>query len=281
MHSVRATIRPFRVSVPEADLADLRRRVKATTLARGGDRHRRIAGRAARDDAELARYWATEYDWRKVRGEAQRLPAVRHQHRWGRHPFHSRPFERQERVAAYRHARWPGSIIEQMKIIDPLTNPTAHGGSAGDAFDIVIPSLRATVFRQADRHGWDPPRIARAWTTLMKRLGYTQFVAQGGDGGMPSRSRWRCRRLRDCSAFPPTWRHGSRRIAKALAAGGPPPAEALGRGTQRVGPAGFLLQERAGLRNEMALRPQTLYAIADSPVGLAAWILDHDGAATS
>src|SRR5438105_925507 len=158
-----------------------------------------------------------------------------------------------------------------MKIIGPLTDPTACGGKGEDAFDVVIPSLPGYGFSgKPTTTGWDPPRIARAWTTLMRRLGYTKFVAQGGDWGNAVSEQMALRHLRNCSATAPA------DIAKALAMGGSPPSTLSLDERNTWDQLDFFYKKGLGYANEMALRPQTLYAIADSPVGLAAWILDHD-----
>jgi pimeloyl-ACP methyl ester carboxylesterase len=173
---------------------------------------------------------------------------------------------------------WPGSIIEQLKIIDPLANPTAHGASASDAFDVVIPSLPGYGFSgKTTAPGWDPPRIARAWTTLMRRLGYTHFVAQGGDWGNAVTEQMALQAPPEllgvstnmAATVPPE-------ISKALASGGPAPAGLSADEKGAYEQLDFFYKYGLGYANEMALRPQTLYAIADSPVGLAAWMLDHD-----
>ena len=133
---------------------------------------------------ELARYWATDYDWRKVESEAERPATIRHRDRRAGHPFHSRASKHENALPLIVTHGWPGSIIEQLKMIDPLTNPTAHGASASDAFDVVIPSMPGYGFSGTPTStGWGPERMGRAWAELMKRLGYTRYVAQGGDWG--------------------------------------------------------------------------------------------------
>jgi pimeloyl-ACP methyl ester carboxylesterase len=173
---------------------------------------------------------------------------------------------------------WPGSVVEQLKIIEPLTNPTAHGGNPSDAFHVVIPSLPGYGFSgKPTAPGWDPPRIARAWTALMKRLGYTQFVAQGGDWGNAVTEQMALQTPPEllgiatnmAATVPPE-------IAKALALGNPPPSGLSADERHAWDQLDFFYKKGLGYANEMALRPQTLYGIADSPVGLAAWILDHD-----
>jgi len=173
---------------------------------------------------------------------------------------------------------WPGSIIEQLKIIDPLTNPTAHGGSAEDAFDVVIPSLPGHGFSgKPTTTGWDPIRIARAWIVLMQRLGYDRYVAQGGDWGNAVTEQMALQAppalLGIHTNMPATIPDD---IAKALASGGPAPSGLAGDELNAWNQLDVFYKKGLGYAQEMALRPQTLYAIADSPVGLAAWMLDHD-----
>jgi len=173
---------------------------------------------------------------------------------------------------------WPGSVIEQLKIIEPLTNPTAHGGTAADAFHVVIPSIPGYGFSgKPTATGWDPPHIARAWVVLMKRLGYKHFVAQGGDWGALVSEQMALQAPPELlgihtnmpATIPPD-------ISKALKDGGPPPAGLSADEKLAYDAVDDFYKHGLGYANEMKLRPQTLYAIADSPVGLAAWILDHD-----
>ena len=173
---------------------------------------------------------------------------------------------------------WPGSIVEQLKIIDPLTNPTAYGGSAADAFDVVIPSLPGYGFSgKPTTTGWDPVRTARAWTVLMQRLGYTRYVAQGGDWGNAV--------TEQMALLTPPGLIGIHTnmpatipddIAKALASGGPPPAGLAADEKRAYEQLDFFYKHGLGYAQEMGNRPETLYGIADSPIGLAAWIIDHD-----
>ena len=179
-----AAIRPFQVGFSDAELADLRRRINATRWPERETVTDDSQGVQLATMQELARYWATDYDWRKCEAKLNALPHfITEIDGLDIHFIHVRSKHEDALPLIVTHG-WPGSIIEQLKIIDPLTNPTAHGASASDAFHLVIPSLPGPrVLRQADQTGWDPVRIARAWVELMKRLGYTRFVAQGGDWG--------------------------------------------------------------------------------------------------
>src|SRR5580693_9098404 len=180
----KKTIRPFHVSVPEADLTELRRRIKATKWPERETVADASQGVQLATTQALARYWATEYDWRKIEAKLKALPQfITEIDGLDIHFIHVHSKHEIALPLIVTHG-WPGSIIEQMKIIDPLTNPTAHGGDVSDAFDLVIPSMPGYGFSgRPTTTGWDAPRIARAWVVLMKRLGYTKFVAQGGDWG--------------------------------------------------------------------------------------------------
>ena len=177
-------IRPFRVDVPEAELAEMRRRIAATKWPERETVADASQGVQLATMQKLARYWATEYDWRKCEAKLNALPQfITEIDGLDIHFIHVRSKHENALPVIVTHG-WPGSIVEQLKIIDPLTDPTAHGGSAADAFDVVIPSMPGYGFSgKPTTTGWDPGRIARAWTVLMKRLGYTKFVAQGGDWG--------------------------------------------------------------------------------------------------
>jgi hypothetical protein len=202
-----ADIRPFHVSVPEADLADMRRRIAATkwpereTVADSSQGVRLATMQA------LARHWATAYDWRKCEARLNAVPNfVTNIDGLDIHFIHVRSKHADALPLIITHG-WPGSVVEQLKVIAPLTDPTAHGGSAADAFHVVVPSLPGYGFSgKPTAPGWNPVTIARAWATLMQRLGYTRYVAQGGDWGTPSRRSWRCRSRRVSSASRRTWR---------------------------------------------------------------------------
>ena len=244
-------VRPFRVNVPEEALVDLRRRIAAT---RWPDRETvtdQSQGVQLATMQKLARYWATDYDWRKCEAKLNALPQfITEIDGLDIHFIHVRSKHENALPLIVTHG-WPGSVIEQLKIIDPLTNPTAHGASASDAFHLVIPSMPGYGFSgKPTTTGWDPARIARAWVVLMKRLGYTQFVAQGGDwGAIVTEHDGLRRRLRNCSASTPTCLapfHPT--IDKALQSGDPPPSGLSADETARVRAARLLLQARRGLR---------------------------------
>ena len=271
-------IRPFRFKASQETLDDLRRRIAAT----------RWPGRETVSDAsqgvqlatiqKLARYWATDYDWRKVEARLNALPQFTTEiDGLDIHFIHVRSKHANALPLIVTHG-WPGSVIEMLKIIDPLTNPTAHGGRAEDAFDLVIPSMPGHGFSgKPEASGWEPVRIARAWIVLMKRLGYTKFVAQGGDWGDPITEQMAVLAPSEVlavhsnmpAAVPPD-------IAKALRFGDPPPSGLSAEEKQAYDQLAFFYKHGLAYAQQMGNRPQTLYGIEDSPVGLAAWMLDHD-----
>jgi pimeloyl-ACP methyl ester carboxylesterase len=276
--SGKADIRPFKVNVPQAQLTDLRRRIKATKWPEKETVKDETQGVQLATTQALARYWATDYDWRKVEARINAVPNfIAEIDGLPIHFIHVRSKEKNALPMIITHG-WPGSFIEQMKVIAPLTDPVGHGGKAEDAFDVVIPSLPGHGFSgKPTAPGWDPPRIATAWTTLMKRLGYNKFVAQGGDWGNAVSEQMALQ-------APPELLGISTNMAatvpadinKAIFAGGPPPADLSADERNAWDQLSFFYKKGLGYANEMALRPQTLYALADSPVGLAAWMLDHD-----
>src|SRR5687767_9047020 len=276
---VEATaIRPFQVSTPDTELTELRRRILATRFPEKETVTDFSQGVPLATVQKLARYWATEYDWRKVEARLTAVPNfITEIDGLDIHFIHVRSKHENALPLIVTHG-WPGSVIEQLKIIDPLANPTAHGASAADAFHLVIPSMPGYGFSgKPTETGWGPDRIASAWVELMKRLGYTKFVAQGGDWGsiivdfmgvqappeligihtnMPG-------------AVPPE-------VSKAIASGGPAPSGLSDEEKDAYETLRVFSAKSVAYALEMGLRPQTLYGIADSPVGLAAWIPDHD-----
>ena len=278
MTAQETAIRPFRVNFSAADVADLRRRVKATKWPEPETVRDASQGVQFATTQKLANYWATDYDWSKCEARLKALPHfITNIDGLDIHFIHVKSKHPNALAIIVTHG-WPGSVIEQLKVIEPLTNPTAYGGSASDAFDVVIPSLPGYGFTaKTTAPGWDVPRIARAWITLMKRLGYSRFVAQGGDWGnavsevmgLIAPPELLAISTNMAATVPPE-------ISKAMAAGGPPPADLTPDELYAWKQLDFFYKKGLGYANEMALRPQTLYALADSPVGLAAWILDHD-----
>jgi pimeloyl-ACP methyl ester carboxylesterase len=271
-------IRPFSVHFPDAALTDLKRRVEATRWPDKeivGDQSQGVQLATVQ---KLARYWATDYDWRKCEARLNALPQfITTIDGVDIHFIHVRSKHPNALPVIITHG-WPGSIIEQLKIIDPLTNPTAHGGSAADAFDVVIPSLPGYGFSGKPAEiGWDPIRVARAWVVLMKRLGYTRFVAQGGDWGNAVTEHMSLLGAPELigihTNMPATVPDD---IAKALASGGPPPAGLSADEKHAYEQLDYFYKHGLGYAQEMSNRPQTLYGIGDSPVGMAAWMLDHD-----
>ena len=271
-------IRPFHFTASKEALADMRRRIAATKWPEKETVGDETQGVQFATMQKLAKYWATDYDWRKCEARLNALPQfVTTIDGLDIHFIHVRSKEKNALPMIITHG-WPGSIIEQMKIIGPLTDPVAHGGKAEDAFDVVIPSLPGHGFSgKPTAPGWDPPRIARAWIVLMKRLGYTRYVAQGGDWGNAVSEQM-------ALLAPPELLGISTNMAatvpadisKAMASGSPPPATLSADERHAWDQLDFFYKKGLGYANEMALRPQTLYALADSPVGLAAWMLDHD-----
>jgi pimeloyl-ACP methyl ester carboxylesterase len=271
-------IRPFHVQFSDAELADLKRRIKATRWPERETVSDTTQGVQLATTQALAQYWANEHDWRKCEAKLNSFPQfITEIDGLDIHFIHVRSKQENALPLIVTHG-WPGSIIEQLKIIEPLTNPTAHGGTAADAFHIVIPSLPGYGFSaKPTAPGWNPPRIATAWTTLMKRLGYNRFVAQGGDWGNSISETLALQSppelLGISTNMPATV---PRDIAVALATGKAPPATLTPDERRAWDQLDFFYKKGLGYASEMSLRPQTLYGIADSPVGLAGWILDHD-----
>ena len=270
-------IRPFRVNFPDADLDELRKRINATRWPDRETVSDNSQGVPLEMLQALATYWATDYDWRKCEAKLNALPQyITEIDGLDIQFIHVRSKHEQALPLIVTHG-WPGSIIEQLKIIEPLTNPTAYGGSASDAFHIVIPSIpgyglsgRPTVT------GWGTDHTARAWVVLMKRIGYTRFVAQGGDIGSVVTTLMAEQAPPELlgmhTSLPATVPHA---IAKSLSCGDPPPAGLSADERHAYTQLQLLYSKQFAYAAFMHTRPQTLYGLADSPVGLAAWLLDH------
>jgi pimeloyl-ACP methyl ester carboxylesterase len=272
----REAIRPFNIEVSEEELIDLRRRVGATKWP---DRETDPSQGVRLETIQaLARYWATDYDWRSFEKRFAALPHfVTEIDGVDIHFIHARSKHEDALPLIVTHG-WPGSTIEQLKIIEPLTDPTSHGASAADAFHLVIPSLPGHGFSgKPTETGWDPIRIARAWVVLMQRLGYDRFVAQGGDWGNAVTEQMALLKPEGLlgihtnmpATVPPD-------VSKALATGGPKPERLSVDEDKAYEILKHFFATGVAYAQEMGNRPQTLYGLADSPVGLAAWMLDHD-----
>jgi pimeloyl-ACP methyl ester carboxylesterase len=274
-----SAIRPFqKVNFPEAELTELRRRIKNTRWPERETVTDATQGVQLATTQALARYWSTEYDWRKIEAKLNALPQfITEIDGLDIHFTHVRSKHENALPLIVTHG-WPGSITEQMKIIDPLTNPTAHGGNASDAFHVVIPSIPGYGFSgKPATTGWDPAHIARAWVTLMKRLGYNRFVAQGGDWGAIVTELMGVQAPPELLGIHTNMANVIPLEIDKLALSGAPAPENLSADEklayERVR---FVYAKGIAYGFQMGLRPQTLYGIADSPVGLAAYFLDHD-----
>jgi pimeloyl-ACP methyl ester carboxylesterase len=273
-------IRPFQVDVPEEALEDLRRRIAATRWPEKEPVDGPTQGVQLATMQALAEYWGSEYDFGRVEARLNAMPQFMTEiDGLDIHFIHVRSPHEDALPVIITHG-WPGSIVEMLNVVGPLTDPTAHGGNAEDAFDVVVPSIPGYGF--SDRPaatGWDPDHIARAWTELMKRLGYTHFVAQGGDWGAIITDLLGAQAPPELlgihtnmpGAVPPE-------ISKALrpADVDPPPSDLSADEARAYEQLTAVYTKGIGYALEMALRPQTLYGLADSPIALAAWMLDHD-----
>jgi pimeloyl-ACP methyl ester carboxylesterase len=272
-------IRPFQVDIPDAALEDLRRRIAATNWPEKETVADESQGVPLATMQQLARYWAMDYDWRTCEARLNALPQfITELDGLDIHFLHVRSQHEDALPLIVNHG-WPGSIIEQLKIIDPLTNPTAHGASATDAFHVVIPSMPGYGFSgKPTSTGWGPESMARAWANLMARLGYPRYVAQGGDWGAFVVDQMGLQAPEGLLAIhtnmPATVPAD---IDQASLAGDPPPA-GLSAEERRAYQQLLRTYGQVEYARYMAARPQTLYGIADSPVGLAAWLLDHNDA---
>lgn len=276
--SDNTAVRPFNVNVPEAELTELRRRIKETRWPEQETVTDASQGVQLATMQALAHYWATIYDWRKIEARINAVPNfITEIDGLDIHFIHVRSKHENALALIVTHG-WPGSIVEQMKIIEPLTNPTAHGGTAADAFHLVIPSMPGYGYSgKPTTTGWDAPKIARAWVALMKRLGYTKFVAQGGDWGSVVVEQMGVQAAPELlgihanlpGAVPDD-------INQAAFGGTPAPAGMSADEKAAYDRLVFVYSKGIAYGYQMGLRPQTLYGIADSPVGLAAYFLDHD-----
>jgi pimeloyl-ACP methyl ester carboxylesterase len=271
-------IRPFHVNVPDAELADLSQRLAQTRLPDKETVTDYSQGVPLKTVQQVLSYWQSDYDWRKVEARLNAVPNfITEIDGLDIHFIHVRSKHENALPLIVTHG-WPGSVIEQLKIIGPLTDPTAHGGKAEDAFDVVIPSMPGFGFSgKPTTTGWGPERMAQAWAELMKRLGYTPYVAQGGDWGalvvdlmgVQAPPGLLAIHTNMPGAVPPE-------LDKAAFTGAPPPSDLSAEERHAYDQLAFFYTQDLAYAQEMGTRPQTLYGIADSPVGLAAWILDHD-----
>jgi pimeloyl-ACP methyl ester carboxylesterase len=267
--ATEVAIRPFEVNVPESELEDLRRRIAATRLPSNALVEDRSQGVQLATVKELARYWATDYDWRKCEAKLNAFPQFKTEiDGVDVHFIHVRSKHDDALPLIMTHG-WPGSVIELLETVGPLTDPTAHGGKAEDAFHLVLPSVPGYGFSGEPKDlGWDLGRTARAWTELMRRLGYAHYVAQGGDVGAGVTDAM--------SRQAPESLIGIHTNLLVPALGGPMPSDTEEERAAAAQIATFR-QSGNGYFVEMATRPQTIgYALLDSPVALAAWMLDHD-----
>jgi pimeloyl-ACP methyl ester carboxylesterase len=276
--SVTTELRPFTIHVPEAELKELRARIAATRWPEREPVADQSQGVQLATMQALARYWGTEYDFRRLEARLNALPQFMTEiDGLAIHFIHVKSHHENALPLIITHG-WPGSVIEMLNVVGPLTDPTTYGGSAEDAFDLVIPSMPGYGFSgKPTTTGWGPEHIAQAWAKLMKRLGYTHYVAQGGDWGAVITDEMGAQAPSELlgihSNMPGTL---SPEVSKAVAAGDPAPSGLSDEERRAWERLTFLYTKGIGYATEMALRPQTLYGLADSPIALAAWMLDHD-----
>src|SRR3954447_22373093 len=272
-------IRPFHVDIPDQALQDLRRRIAATNWPEKETVPDQSQGVPLAMIQELARYWATEYDWRTCEQRLNALPQfVTEIDRLDIHFIHVRSRHDDPLPLIVNHG-WPGSVIEQLKLIDRLTDPTAHGGNRADAFDVVIPSMPGYGFSgKPTESGWGPERMGRAWAELMRRLGYAHYVAQGGDWGAFVVDQMGLQAPAGLLAIHTNMPATVPAEVDRASVAGEPPADDLSAEERRAYEQLLRTYKQVEYARYMATRPQTLYGIADSPVGLAAWLLDHNDA---
>jgi pimeloyl-ACP methyl ester carboxylesterase len=276
--SSSAAIRPFRYHAADADLDELRRRIEAMRWPERETVADDSQGVQLATIQALARYWARDYDWRKVEARLSDLPQFLTEiDGLDIHFIHARSRHENALPLVVTHG-WPGSIVEQMKIIEPLTNPTAHGGSVADAFHVVVPSMPGYGFSgRPSAVGWDPEHIARAWVVLMKRLGYRNFAAQGGDWGAVVTELMGAHAPAELVGIHTNMPNAiPTEIDKAAFSGAPAPSGLSVDEKVAYERLQFVYQKGIGYGFQLGLRPQSMYALADSPVGLAAYFLDHD-----
>ncbi len=270
-------IRPFRVSIPDSELADLRRRVAAARFPDKETVADFSQGVPLATVQKLARYWSTEYDWRKVEARLNAVPNFMTEiDGLDIHFIHVRSKHENALPLIVAHG-WPGSVIEQLKIIEPLTDPTAHGGTAADAFHVVIPSMPGYGFSaKPTSAGWGPERIARAWDALMKRIGYTRYVAQGGDWGALVVQLMGVQAPQGLLGIHTNMPGVIPPEVNAAAFGGAPVPDGLSDDEKHAYEMVRSFYKDVYYAFFMGTRPQTLTALADSPVGLATFMIDHD-----
>jgi pimeloyl-ACP methyl ester carboxylesterase len=270
-------IRPFRIDVPEEQLADLRRRLAATRLPDKETVADQSQGVPLKTVEQVLRYWQTVYDWRRVEARLNALPQfITEIDGLDIHFIHVRSKHESALPLIVTHG-WPGSVIEQLKIVGPLTNPTAHGGTASDAFHLVIPSLPGYGFSgKPTTTGWGPERIAHAWTVLMKRLGYRQFVAQGGDWGALITDQLGVQAPPELLGIHTNMPGAVPAELDAASFAGAPAPSCLSADERRAYEQLVFVYKHVYYGFYMASRPQTLTGLADSPIGLATFLLDHD-----
>jgi len=276
--TMNTSLRPFKYRASDADLAELRRRIDAMKWPERETVSDDSQGVQLDTMQALARYWGKDYDWRKVETNLNSYPQFLTEiDGLDIHFLHVRSKHEDALPLIVTHG-WPGSVIEQMKIIEPLTNPTAHGGSASDAFHLVIPSMPGYGFSgKPTAPGWDPEHIARAWVVLMKRLGYKKFVAQGGDWGAIVTEYMGAQAAPELLAIHTNMANAvPADIDKAAFSGAPAPSGLSPDEKAAYERLQFVYQKGIGYGFQLGLRPQTMYALADSPIGLAAYFLDHD-----